>query len=120
MQAGPSHSAATGLELAVSRQTDQIIISLVGELAVANAYLLGGTFCELIDQGHRTFVLDALRLTSCDGAGWTLLLGVRWRLATISGRLRIVDLAPRLMRWCRLMDLVEVFELETTSRAQPV
>ncbi|GAA3447696.1 STAS domain-containing protein [Planomonospora venezuelensis] len=100
------------LELLVGPGTDRTVVTLVGDLTMSTACILGRVLSDLVDQGHRFLVLDARALGSCDGAGWTLLLGIRWRLATVSGRLRITGLAPRLMSSCVRLELAEVFELD--------
>nr|BFE80859.1 hypothetical protein GCM10020093_034600 [Planobispora longispora] len=84
----------TGLELLVGPEPDRTVVTLVGDLTMATTCLLGRVLTELVDQGHRFLVLDASALESCDGAGWTLLLGIRWRLATVSGHLRLIGLPP--------------------------
>ncbi|MBG0831169.1 STAS domain-containing protein [Planomonospora sp. ID67723] len=104
--------AAAGLELLIGPATDRIVVTLVGDLTMSTAYILGRALTELVDQGHRFLVLDASALGSCDGAGWTLLLGIRWRLATVSGHLRLTGLAPRLVRSCVQLELAEVFGLD--------
>ncbi|GAA3161276.1 hypothetical protein GCM10010466_60260 [Planomonospora alba] len=100
------------LKFVIGSGSEETVITLAGSLTMSTAYLLGRVLSELVDQGHRFLVLDVHDLDSCDGAGWTLLLGIRWRLATVSGRLRLAGLPPRLMRSCRQMELAEVFELD--------
>ncbi|GIH80197.1 STAS domain-containing protein [Planobispora longispora] len=103
----------TGLELLVGPEPDRTVVTLVGDLTMATTCLLGRVLTELVDQGHRFLVLDASALESCDGAGWTLLLGIRWRLATVSGHLRLIGLPPRLLRSCVQLELAGVFGLDT-------
>ncbi|GIH99429.1 STAS domain-containing protein [Planobispora takensis] len=102
-------SRAVDLKLVVGSGTEQTIVTLVGDLTMSTACILGGVLTELVDEGHRFLILDASALDSCDGAGWNLLLGIRWRLATVSGHLRIIGLPPRLARLCTQMELAEVF-----------
>ncbi|GGL13850.1 STAS domain-containing protein [Planomonospora parontospora] len=115
----PEAAPVAELKLVIGSEPEETVVTLAGGLTMATACLLGRVLTELVDQGHRFLVLDVSSLDSCDGAGWTLLLGIRWRLATVSGRLRLAGLPPRLMRSCRQMELAEVFELDGMT-AEPV
>ncbi|MFC4056825.1 STAS domain-containing protein [Planomonospora corallina] len=108
----PEPGPVAELKLVIGAGSEETVVTLAGSLTMSSAYLLGRVLTELVDQGHRFLVLDVHDLESCDGAGWTLLLGIRWRLATVAGRLRLTGLPPRLMRSCRQMELAEVFELD--------
>ncbi|GGS69599.1 hypothetical protein GCM10010156_30460 [Planobispora rosea] len=113
--APPATESAAGLELLIGPEPDRTVVTLVGELTMSTACHLGRVLTELVDQGHRFLVLDARALKSCDGAGWTLLLGIRWRLLAVSGHLRLIGLTPRLLRSCLQLELAEVFGLDSPS-----
>ncbi|RJL22089.1 STAS domain-containing protein [Bailinhaonella thermotolerans] len=102
----------TTLDMAVGRDGGHIVVAISGELHMGNAGLLGRLLTELVEQGCRELVVDARGLAGCDGAGWQVLLAIRWRLAGDAGMLRVTGLSPRLLRVCRMMELTEVFGLE--------
>lgn len=76
---------------------------------MATASSLGQALSDLIDQGHRDLVLDTGGLTECDGAGWTMLSGIHWRLVTMAGSLTLEGAPASLLLSCRRMELAEVF-----------
>jgi anti-sigma B factor antagonist len=73
-------------------------LMLCGELDLDTAPLLDLAVRQCLRAGHRTIDLDLAPLTFCDVRGLHALLEATWLTAATTGRLRLENLCPMLVR----------------------
>lgn len=103
------------VRLSVARQR-RISLSLVGELDMASAPLLGAVVKSLVDEDVRSVVVDAREVEFCDAAGLHALLAGHRSTHRIGNTFAIVP-SPPIQRLTALLQLDEELSLFSTLSA---
>jgi anti-sigma B factor antagonist len=107
------HPDATGDAFAISTRDvgeHTCVVSLEGDIDLAAAPTLKSALLELLNDGHRQFILDLSQVRHLDSTGLGVLVGVRRRLAD-QGRLAIAGSPRNVSRLFEITGLDARFEM---------
>jgi anti-sigma B factor antagonist len=85
-----------------------------GELDTPGAERLLARLDRLLDQGHRSVVLDLSAVPFCDSSGISALVRGHARASAAAGRLRVSAASPQLTRVLELAGLARMLGLQST------
>lgn len=85
------------------------VVSLVGELDIAEVTRVSDGLRALLSQNRSRIVLDLSGLTFCDAAGLGVLIRYHLRAGSQGGWLRLTGLNPRTIRLLELARVTHVF-----------
>lgn len=87
------------------------VLSLVGEVDVANAGLVRESGLKLISDGARNLVMDLAGTEYMDSTGLGMLVGLLKRLKESGGEVLIAAAQPRVKRLFEITGLIQVFKI---------
>ncbi len=99
--------------------SDQLVVSLAGEITWQNAARLRDRLMMLVQKGHRSIVLNMESVTYADSSGLAVLLSLKRRLRALDGTLLIINATEpivRALRQTRLCDFIPVVAKEVARR----
>ncbi len=101
--------------------TDQLVISLAGEITWQNASRLRDRLMMLVQKGHRSIVLNMESVTYADSSGLAVLLSLKRRLRALDGSLLLINATEpiiRALRQTRLCDFIPFVAKEAAKRCK--
>ena len=96
---------AVQLEISISQHSLTTVVTLVGDLDLATADLLGGTLGELVRAGRTTLLVDTSDLRFCDLTGVDVLMEGRSAAERAGGSLHLTGVHGVLRR---VLDVVHL------------
>lgn len=98
-------------ELDVSHEDDVAVILVRGRLTIGREEEVDDLLVDLIDSGHRKFILDLRELEHIVSAGIGALIGFNERLTRSGGRAFLANVHPRVARIFNVMSLDTFFTI---------
>jgi anti-sigma B factor antagonist len=105
------------VDLRVSSAAERTVLSVAGEVDVANAGSLRERLEDLLTHSPRGLIVDLTPLTFIDSTGLGVLVGARNRAMEIGVPLALVCAQERVLKLFRITGLDAVFEIHPTLEA---
>ena len=103
------------LSLETRQVNDHTIIEVGGEIDVYTAPKLRERITELVDEGHRTLIIDLEKVEFMDSTGLGVLVGGLKRVRTNEGSLELICTQERLLKIFRITGLGKVFAIHSSQ-----
>ncbi len=103
------------MPFAATREQDVVVISVEGQLIVANRQELKQQVLETLDTGDRRFVIDFSETGYIDSSGLGVLVSVSKKIREAGGELRLSGLNEDLRMLFELTKLDTLFSISDTK-----
>ena len=103
-----------GVDIAVHREGDNVVVDVRGEVDVTGATELGGVVRDIVDEGASCLVLDLSAVTFLDSTGLSVLVAGRNRCRANAGDLKLRDPSPAAWKVLTITGLDQVFAVDST------
>ncbi len=103
------------MPFAATREQDVVVISVEGQLIVANRQELKQQVLETLDSGDRKFVIDFSETGYIDSSGLGVLVSVSKKIREAGGELRLSGLNEDLRMLFELTKLDTLFSISDTK-----
>jgi len=109
---------STTLEIGSRREGSEAgVLSLKGEVDVANAHQVRDAALKLVSEGVRLLVVDLSGIEYMDSAGLGVLVAIHKRLREQGGSLAVAGPQPRVGRLFEITGLSQVFAVREDAAA---
>jgi anti-sigma B factor antagonist len=96
---------------------DTAVLSLAGEIDVANVAQVRSAAVELLERGATSLIVDLSAIEYIDSSGMGMLVGLKKRLADSNGNITIVGVGGRVKRVFEVTGLERIFTLSGSVEA---
>jgi anti-sigma B factor antagonist len=95
------------------------VVRVAGEVDIQTSPALEAQLQSVLDQGHRSVVVDLGAVTFLDSTGLSALIGGLKRCQASGGELRLVSPRSNVRKVLEVTGLIETFQVEDEAAATP-